>query len=256
VFSCITRRPSPTVFCWRRNDHLARIEEQKEAKIKVKWVHRKTIVFAAKLTFTATWISTLLLIICSIHAVFPLGSYIWVPVNCSQNESPIPGLQVTVDSLMPGFAFSQTYTTNATGMAGPFGSGLISGNYSVIYSWGGVTYNKTVTINTSQQYWTFQQYVPNPTITKQFLYNVNAKTPIAGLEVNLYEKVNGVTTWVSEETSNSTGYVTWTVDVGPVYFFNFTWEGKAGSDYVGSFNASCISWSKVDYLQPISGEDK
>jgi hypothetical protein len=182
----------------------------------------------------------------------PLGKVIEVCLVCAETGEPIPdGFGVTLMDDM-GTPLTTEYT-----IAGcvEFGSGLPDGTYYITYYWN-EPFRHEITIDCSQIIWHFDYRVPNPTITKHFLYS-GLDIPIVGLEVVLDE--DGVD--IASAFTDASGTVVFggaLVDVCKVYTLEWMWgsdpytEGPIHFEYVSGELLVC-AWEATNYLEPKSG---
>jgi len=144
--------------------------------------------------------------------------------------------------------------TLGNGYTDPFGSGLVDGDYLIHYLWCD-DYNVPVTISCDQITWIFDYCVPNPTITKHFMVDLNAgPVPKEGLPVTLYE--DGV--FVSTEVTDAFGTVTWdgyVVGVCHDYTLEWTYGGITSTEGPIHFGCppDCLTWEQTNLLEPKSG---
>jgi len=185
------------------------------------------------------------------------AKFIKVRVFCEETGSQVPaGLKVSVSDLAGTFTDIKYTGANGTGW---FGSGYPDGTYIIKFYWCGErTYE--VIIDCTKQYWVFDYYVPNPTITKTFLYDIDGYPPVVGLEVSLYR---GEELVVSLETDD-TGTVVFDgqyVAVCEDYYLKYSWgstectEGPIHFAYADGELRVCL-WEKTNYLEPKGGGDE
>jgi hypothetical protein len=167
-----------------------------------------------------------------INIVSPqIGKYIEVGVFCENTQQPVPsGLAVTVE----GQQFSETLYTQADGFTNKFGSGLVDGTYTISFYWG-QQYSYEVTIDCSKITWTYTYYVPNPTIIKHFVYELDGQPTINGLAVDLTLSDGSV---VASSTTDASGTVVFdgsVVNVGVDYYLAWAWGSAPATEGPISF---------------------
>jgi len=198
--------------------------------------------------YTAVITSSAVLLILALVLFFyfvqpasPLGIYINVHVHCQQTQSPIVGLDVTLYDI--NGSKIETIPTDKSGKAGPFGSGLVDGTYTIEFFWADKT-SYTITINCSKITWDFYYNVDNPKIIKHFFYALNDETtpPVVGLNVTLW-KDGSVFDW---QLTDASGTVSWIVDVGYDYHMTYLW---------GSVSYRVPAVSEIHFEIPTCRED-
>ena len=182
-----------------------------------------------------------------------LGKCIEVGIFCQETQCPVPeGLAVTIT----GEGFSETLLTQPDGYTCQFGSGLVDGTYLISFYWNG-PYEYEVCIDCSQIVWTFDYCVPNPTITKHFVYDLVSYDPIVGLTVDLVDAAGAI---VSSAVTDATGTVTFDgtiVTACQEYTLQWMWGGALQSEgpisfcYTEGELLECC-WEQTNYLEPKS----
>jgi len=195
------------------------------------------------------------------HKSSPPGKYIKVGVFCTETGDPVPdGLAVrcvgpygydVIGKTSKGYAF--------------FGSGVADGTYTISWTWCGKLWTYDVTIDCSKLTWVFDYKVPNPTITKHFLYDTEwgEFPPVIGLNVILLENGEPIAT----KTTDGTGTVVFGGDLVEVcknYTLRYTWGGTTYTipsppihfAYTEDGKLMVCSWEETNYLDPKGGGDK
>lgn len=187
--------------------------------------------------------------------VSPLGKYIVVCLECEQTGEGIPGVDVTIT----GEGFEATMPTGKNGCTGPFGSGLVDGDYVIEYFWCGERYAYNVTIECSKITWYFTYEVPNPEIIKHFVYNICEQEfpPVVGLNVSLYED-GAFKAWQLTNGEGTVRFDGTVVGFCHDYTLNWTWGGIPAGEGPIHFDCppECCIWEKTNELEPKSGGDK
>jgi hypothetical protein len=188
----------------------------------------------------------------------PLGIYIYAEVTCEQTGEPIEGLEVTLSGMGYG---PVPMLTNAEGVAGPWGSGLIDGTYVIEYFWCECQ-TVEVTINCSKIDWWVHITVPNPRIIKHSYYDTKyfgGCPPVVGLNYTLFE--DGVP--VAWNLSDQTGTVVFDghiVRVCHEYQLGYTWGGtqylEPSTPIHFGCPPECLVYEFNNFLEPKSGGGK